>query len=369
MLFKNGYYTFETKEFSNDYSPLIFFPFRVDRNYNENPNEVDVDYINKVVFNDVFGDSDTETFIKQKIARGLAGIGMMDKSLVTFIGEPNSGKGLLTDAISNAAGPYVSTINSGIFVNGSKFAPDKDSVLSYKDFLLNRYKRILLTNELKPLSSLNGTLLQQCTSAGDPMEGRLLHGQNVKFTPCFTLFLYANDKPRIVPLNDTKKGRIINVNMPYIFTEDPTEPNEKLADPDIKSVKLKQIQYIDAFFHIVRHSYLKTSPNVPQSVKDSTKEWNKADNFIESLLDEFKVTKDQNDYITNDEIMSFIKDRGFEITATKMGIMIKTIKGIEKDRLGSGVRIVKYIKRKSFDNNDDEPLSTKTNVARHVKII
>ena len=364
VLFKNGFYTFETKEFSTQYSPNIFFPYRIDYDYDPNPKQEDIDYLNKILFS-IFDNDKIVQYVKEKIARGVAGIGYMDKSMVSYIGDPNSGKGVVTEMIVNTMGDYVKTVNSNMFCN--KNVESEDDSLPYKSFLTNRYKRMLLTNELKPKSSLNGSLIQTLTSAGDSIDGRALYGETQTFTPCFTIFMYANDRPRIVPMNDPKGTRYIYVNMPFVFTNDVIAENDRLADPDLKP-RLKNLCYKTAFFKIIADSYTKKSPTLPVTVVESTNEWNKVDNLNDTLFEMYEITKNTEDVVTNEELNQFFNSKGFAISAVKLGLTLKKIKGIVNDRLKNGNRVWKCLRKKNTNLiiNDDSYLS---NNYSNVKVI
>ena len=330
VLFMNGYYDFETRTFSQQFDPTYFFPFRIERDYNALPAQEDVDFINKTLFVDAYKDIETGVFVKQKLSRAFAGTGLRDKSCVILIGFADSGKGVLTDALLSCGGKYMGNFDGGILVNQS----GKDAILRNKEFLLNRYCRVLLSNELDPGTTICGTTLQKYTSGGDTQEGRLLFGQNIKFIPQFTLFINANDRPKIVPLNETDTGRVNSVDFPFQFTTKHTKEKEKLnfkaADETIKE-KVKQARYTDALFHILAESYTSSKPIPSQSVVESSNEWNQDDDFLSGFLKQYQVTRNPADVVRNADILSWAKGQGFGISAVKIGLHILKLPGVTRD--------------------------------------
>ena len=134
VLFRNGYYDFETHIFSTTFSHHLFFPFRIERHYNEVKTEEHIAQVNKILFIEPFESVAVGDFIKQSLARALAGC-IRDKRIYFNIGPPNAGKGVLTDALTACGERYVSTFNGGVLqVQG-----DKDCSLRNKEFLEKRW--------------------------------------------------------------------------------------------------------------------------------------------------------------------------------------------------------------------------------------
>ncbi len=253
VLFRNGYYDFEQSQFFTEFSPKIFFSFRIERDYNPNPSQSDVDFINQVLFVDPFTDAKTGQSVKHKLARSFAGTGLGTLSCLIFFGPSNSGKSVLADALLACGGDYVGMFNSKVLTQ----CPGKGVAgVQSKNLFTKRFCRILIANGLDPASTLYEAKIQEIFSA---METRTLFGANETFAPHFTFIVNSNVKPCIVPLNETGNCKVVTIDMPFQFTTNHITPvlaatNFKPADAELRS-KVREARYQDALFYILTKSY------------------------------------------------------------------------------------------------------------------
>ena len=335
ILFQDGYWDFESNEFCKTFNPKYYFPFRIERCFNPNPSAEHIAHVNKVLFDDSYSDKETGTFMKQKLSRSVAGTGMRDKSCIIMIGEPDSGKGVLIDACIAAIESYAGTFNSEVLVNQKT---NGDPSLRYKEFLSKASCRLLFSSETDKDSSIDGTLVQKLTSGGDTLTGRHLHANNVEFIPQFVVFLLANDKPKIVPFNDTDTGRVFSINFPYQFTTKPIPENSvvfKKADPTIKD-QIRETWFKDALFYILTQNYIPHKPIANESVALSSAEWSSEDNFDLWFERTYEITKNLNHLIDTKSIVANSKDNGFSISSIKVGLKLQKLPGITKIKRKTG---------------------------------
>jgi phage/plasmid-associated DNA primase len=383
VLFRNGFYNFNTKTFSSEFDPSIFFPFRIERDYNPIRNTNHIEYVNLTLFVLPFSSKSTGTFIKQSLARAIAGC-IRDKRIYFNIGPPNAGKGVLTDAMSESFGPYVGTFNGGVL----QCQADKDSSLRNKEFYENRWCRALFSNEMPMNKPIDGIFLKVISSGGDKITGRKLFDNNSKFISHSTTFVNGNDRPKIVPADEATTFRLITTRFANTFelqpeittyydqqasdepfdvdrylkdyrqkeeieslqvmsgNDDGNASKKLIADPDIKE-KVQQEWFQDALFHIIADAYTKSKSQPPPEVSDFTKCWNSEDSFVDNLLLDFEVTQSREDEVTNKEIVAWCDSNGFKISAIKIGLEMSKVKGIEKVTKSKGASYL-CLKRKFF---------------------
>jgi hypothetical protein len=397
LLFKNGFYDFETKVFSTQFDAQIFFPFRIERNYNALRNEAHVTYVNLTLFVLPFATRETGIFVKKSLARAIAGC-IRDKRLYFNIGPPNASKGVLTDALSSCYGPYIGTFNGGILQVSQG---DKDTSLRFKEYFESRYCRIMISNEIPMCKGIDGVILKIISSGGDKITGRKLHLNNSKFISHSTTIINGNDRPRIIPADDALVGRTyttpfsnsfdidasedgtktntlpfnveaylewffgskygthLNINNAAddsntvsTFKSEQTEVTSSLttrfpADEKIKE-RIQEQWFQDALFHIISDAYCNNKAQPSNEVLAFTKCWNSADDFKENLLQAFEVTTSKDDIVTNKEIVAWSEVNGFKISATKIGIEMSKIKGIEKVAKSNGAQYMCLRQRLPF---------------------
>ena len=73
VLFRNGYWDFERRQFITEFSSSIFFPFRIEREYNPVRSDSDIKRVNKLLFVAPFRCKSVGAFVKQSLARAFAG--------------------------------------------------------------------------------------------------------------------------------------------------------------------------------------------------------------------------------------------------------------------------------------------------------
>ena len=330
ILHTDGYFDIIEQKFIPAFDPKYFFAFRIDRPHNPTPNPAKIARAETLFSKLTYADDATGLFMKQNLARGLAGTGMRDKSGIMMIGPADSGKGVLTDALQQACCGYVGTFNAEVLLQTKN---QGDPSLRIKEFVPKSQCRILLSNEISSNSIIDGTFWQKLTSGGDTQVGRVLNKNCVDFICQFLPIVMANDKPQIVPYNETDTGRTAIVNFPHRFTTNESKVGKgvfKLADQNIKDDFRKDDELKDALLHILIKSYVHEKPVPSETVRESTKLWTKSDNFELWFEENYEITGKDSDVVTAKEMLSATREAKFEITSTKIGLILKDFPGIKK---------------------------------------
>lgn len=336
ILFKNGYYDFETKQFSTEFDPAIFFPFRIERDYNADRNQEHMHSVDKILFVLPFHCKSVGQFVKESLARALAGC-IRDKRLYMTIGPPNAGKGVLTDALLACCEGYAGTFNGGVLQHQG----DKDSALRNKEYFERRYCRILMSNEVPMHKSLDGVFLKTISSGGDQMTGRQLYCNGGDFIPHGTTFINCNDRPKIVPSDDALTFRMPSVEYCKTFSLDSSKVDGQrvlLADPKLKDI-INQSWFSEALFHLLTDAYTPEKSAIPATVQSFTSSWNAEDDFLANLLQYYEVTGNHaEDQISNKELVQWASDNNFKISSIQIGLEILKVNGVKKKATNHGVQ-------------------------------
>ena len=329
LLFNNGYldlkngFHFYDKE-TDGFNPDILFMGKIDKNF-EPFDEEQMEYLYDIkqrLFYNPLGKDVGDYFILN-IARGL--MGDMMKRVLFGLGTTDCGKTVLTKAIEASLGDYVGSFNAENLLY-RKTSNDEAQIMRWA--LLLRFKRIIISNEMKSTSTINGNLLKKISSGGDSLTGRLHGGNEMSFIPHSLGMMMANDLPPISPYDKAVDNRTRVIHYKKQFTdvvED--EENELLKDYNLID-EIKTTKFQNAFLMMLIQEYVKYKeegePEEPEDVTNGKKEWiAETGNDIDKFLENFEITNDVNDFLPSEEIKHWLKEDKIGITPTKMGIEIK----------------------------------------------
>jgi len=353
LLFPNGWYEFNTKTF---YDKTIY-PFNPDNVFFgcmpypfESFTEDDILYMETIkqrLFYDTIGFNLGNYFILN-IARGLSGECM--KRILFAIGDTNSGKGVLTAAISSALGEYAGTFNAECLAYSES---SQDEAQKNRWVLLLSHKRIIISNEVKSEVKFNGNSIKKIVSGGDAIVGRTHGGEE---TECITHFLpivFTNDMNPIVPYDSAVHDRVGCIGFNKHFVKDnPSDDTELLMDPNIKSeVATKRFSQCFVGILLMEHAnYVdnkKIEPYCEEAInsKDIWIAPNKL-NPIDLFLQTYEFTNIETDYIENKSIDDWHADqKNFGISSLKLRLLIKEY--AKKNNLNNVISKAKKINKKT----------------------
>lgn len=319
LLFNNGYFDMREGHFYEKkyFKPEIVFFGKINRDFIE-PNEKDLEYIDDLehrLFFNVLGE-EVGTYFLSMLSRGLAGD--MMKNIMFCLGDSNCGKSTLTTAIINSCGDYAGSFNAE---NLAITKSTQDEAQKMRWAMLLRYKRFIFSNEMKSHIEIDGTMIKKISSGGDQITGRT-HGQEEKqFLTHYLPICFANDLPNISPYDNAVDNRVRVISYKKIYVDNPENEFELKKDYNIEN-EMKTENFKNAFVCMLirRYSiYIQNKSLIePLEVINGKKEWiSKSSSFIEIFLENFEISDNENDFLPNEEIEEFIKNKKLAITITK----------------------------------------------------
>ena len=132
---------------------------------------------------------------------GQALIGRQIEHIVPFlVGTGKNGKTVFIEAIKAAVGSYAGDLDSEnlIQVSGVRHTTDWAAVAG---------KRLVVVDEMPENAVWNMSRIKQVSGGGE-LTARFLYQDNFTFQPRFTMFVLANDKPRLRTVDDSVKRRL-----------------------------------------------------------------------------------------------------------------------------------------------------------------
>jgi hypothetical protein len=194
IAFKNGYYDCDKKALC-DYNRDVYFLMKGSIDFEESDECVRQEVWDKL-FMGVFGTEEVSKYMLQSFARAMAGE-IKDKRLFFIIGEPNSGKGTITEVFRLVFASQFNTLNAQDFCAKKS---DGNSALSNQHLVQGRDKRIAFLNETSRArgQEWNAQAIKVFSNGGESISGRLNYDREAK---CFinqqTGFCNMNDTPKI----------------------------------------------------------------------------------------------------------------------------------------------------------------------------
>jgi hypothetical protein len=347
LLFENGYFDFKTNKFYDKaiygYNPDILFMGKIHHEFTPLFDK-DMDYmedIRKRFFTNVLGEEVGNYFI-YNLARGLAGD--MMKRLMFCLGETDCGKSTLTTALKLSCGDYFGSFNAEnlAFRNTST-----DEAAQMRWCLLLRFKRIIISNEMKSTLELNGNMIKKISSGGDELIGRTHGAEEESFITHFLPICFSNDMNKIKPYDNAVDNRVRVISYKKQFVDGaPTDENEISKDYNIES-EMKTLRFQRVFIGLLMKQYIdysemETQPAEPEEVKEAKREWIEPENnIIESLLNDFEFTNNSNDFIKSQDLQDWLTNGNKGISIKRLSIDLK--KYISKHKLDNVVNKYKKI--------------------------
>lgn len=336
LLFTDGIYDFDTDSFTTGFDPDIHFCGRIERPFPKTRDSATETLVRKILFQDPYLDEQQEQsdFFRIAVARALYGDYRAKRAYIS-VGEPNCGRGLLTEALKLAFGSFVATFSSNHLLYNARSSDDLAKQLAW--FLPLANTRLAIANEI----SMNGkfvdsNILKSLSSGGDTLDARLLNHNIEKIVPRTTLFMLTNDLPQMKPTDKGLLNRLCvnELKKFYVQTPDPTNKYQAQEDRTLKD-KFKNTEWLDALFWILADTwkeFAQTDRKAPKpaAVEKALSEWIETGTSIKSILEEkFEITKQEDDIISFKIIKKYLKDKGCADSDTKIGKELTKITGYE----------------------------------------
>jgi hypothetical protein len=356
LCFLNGIYCFIKKEFIKweDYNDVIYSLNIINRNFNDNVPQENIDMINSKIWHSMFNNSDV-SYIKMCYSRALAGM-VTDKSWFVQIGQRNSGKSKLVNFFENAFGDdYIGITNANNFLtdNGSTDEAKKNMWL-YDIWS----KRIVFSNEFKIDKNVvvDGNKFKSiCSGGSDKVELRINHSDPVKLKPQLTLFMNINDLPEIKPA-DAKQNMVL-ISLPNQFVRknefDSSDKNMRIADETVDEF-IENENNIDALIIDIINHFEDVKPCITSNIMKSTNEYKDDQKEIDLFYQNYSFTNNSDDIINVTIINKLLSDE-LHISPQKIyQLLKKNNPSTTKERINNKYYYTNI--RINFINNVDDDM-------------
>jgi putative DNA primase/helicase len=177
---------------------------------------------------EIFGeDEETCQFIQRLL--GYAITGKVIKHVFPILwGAGRNGKTTLVETLSAVLGPYLCLTTQAAALMESR--RDADGPRPFVHAL--RGKRIAWAKESKEGQWINAALVKELTG-GDTLNARTLYTRPITFAPTHKVMLITNPRPHIPADDQALWDRVLPIEFPIRFVDNPIAPNERKKDEDL----------------------------------------------------------------------------------------------------------------------------------------
>ncbi|MDR3630095.1 MAG: phage/plasmid primase, P4 family [Desulfocapsaceae bacterium] len=262
--------------------------------------------------------------------------GMTSEQVLLFLfGKGRNGKTTLVNIVRELLGEFATTADGGIILNGT--GNDLNSLATLAGL---RGTRLVTLNEINDGDRLNEAAVKNFTGQ-DEISCRFLHQGFFSYRPQFKLLLFGNYKPNIRGRDYGVWRRIHLLNFGVTITDAECDPHldQKLRNelPGILTWAVKGCL-----------AWQKMGLNPPCEVKAAVDEYKRAEDMLQSWIDEFCEIGPQFSERPQALLSSFINFSHWKsLNPNKFGRMLSDA-GFEKsksggDRRWSGIRLNQQI--------------------------
>lgn len=260
------------------------------------------------------------------------------EKLYFFTGQGGNGKSLITNLLNSALGQYYLNADNSFLT--TRFESSKPNP-TLRD---SNGKRLMLISEPDDSQSLNAGFCKKI-SGKEPIGARgLYESKEISFMPLFTCIICTNQKPSLDKAEPALIRRFRIINFPFNFVDNPTKPNEKKIDYNLKN-KLSSKEYINEFIlMLIDRAYENRNLrefDEPSEVLELTRDYvSSFDPLIDYLNQYIEITKNESDKIQSTTLHTHYKSKtNINLSALKFTEYMNQ-HGIIKKRNSSGQQFI-----------------------------
>jgi len=346
ICYKNGFYSFKQNCFipyTNDNIP--FTSFIIDRDYVIDYSKI-IEIYERVIY-PIFNVSKDDKgdviqnyyyknmkYILHKLSRMIAGH-IEDKDFILFLGERNSGKGVLEGIFKETFDKYINSFDTSNLIQKPISAGESSKESAWQQSF--EFSRIMFGSEIdcktirgKHIVKLNGILIKKLISGGDALTARGMRENARSFKIQSSIVLTANDIPKCEPSDAMEFCRVFDMPCRFLNDEAINDLSEdykkcviiKKADINIKEfLKLESVK--NSFQYILYEAYKNIEP-IPMKENEDIND-NDFNNEYSDLISKFIITENENDIIKNKEIQSILEEHNISFSLIKAQKYLKAI--------------------------------------------
>lgn len=281
---------------------------------------------------DIFGEPELVKSYLSSVACYLYGENINEKFII-YTGIGRNGKGVMDSIIQKMLGDYYTTMSVNQLTDMNQSADRANSELAS-----TQYARCVMTHEPESCSqatTLKVGIIKKLTGR-DSITTRFLYGQKFSFKPKFTPTIQANEMPNLSKRDDAISKRLVKINFPFQFVENPVNDYQKQLDIGLKERVVEDLDYSYGLLQRVLELWLETkgkiyiSDGVKQETEDYLREQNPLREWFETNFE--IIDWDTQNNIPANQMYEYYKSDTMSstLTSTKFGSLLKELCPVKK---------------------------------------
>lgn len=239
---------------------------------------------------EVSGSEEMEQFQKRSIGYAATGFSF-EQFIWCYIGPGRNGKGIFFNLIAEVLGPYYHEISRAMILE-QRNEPPANAATEHKRSLLG--KRMISAAETNPNQKIDGAAVKGLTGQ-NWITCRPLFSGEIRFFPTFSTFLQTNNFPRGLTRHFSTKERLLIIEYPYMYVDNPDEYKRKFP------VQADKFRQKDPKLY---EKLLKYRPGILRWIVEGCLEWQRIGlQPPQQVLDAVEILANEEDYVGN-----FVKD-------------------------------------------------------------
>jgi hypothetical protein len=336
-----------------------FTPVQIERNFAEyfaNPNLEVMATIKNNIFATLFGKVDCDRALAF-FARGVAGH-FEDKAWSLYIGNRNSGKGVIDCLSKSGIGQYHGNVEAQNLLCNSNRSLKQEQPEKQMAFALDlQFARLVFSQELPPPTKnntikINADIIKKLMSGGDPLKAKRNYDIFItEFINQSRLIVMANDCPPLTNEDALQTCCEFNSTNSFKTKEELEELVKKGEDPLVLAQysegdplikdNCKTEEWANAYVMLMVEAYKPYAVPCVDKIKlqhsageDPDGQDNKQ-NLRKFIITAFEITNNENDFLKNEAIQSVFEEQEFgDISAKKISIELTAIGLVKTKKSG-----------------------------------
>jgi len=265
IVFKNGIYDIRTKEFKNKIYPSNFLSKTLDFDYDENIDEIKVDYIHDEITKICNMNKECKDYYLSILAYSLCGDPSRYEDIYCLIGQSASnGKSKLIEALMEILPIYVGKSNVKVFE--STFDKKHKFMMDFTNY------RILYLNEFDEKKQIDSQIFKEIAD-GDKISNEVMFGTTENLKIKAKPFITSNYTPKFDKQDKGVERRYRHLQFNSVFGDEEDHNNLKFKKnrnfkEEIINRRTELIHILLTYAHIV---YKKGLPEYPKEYEEEKK--------------------------------------------------------------------------------------------------
>jgi P4 family phage/plasmid primase-like protien len=265
-----------------------------------------------------------------------------DEIIHFWVGKGGNGKGIVDKLYDVCLGDYYYQPDLSIFTGGTRSSSSANDEIAK-----GKGKRMWVMTEPGTDDNFNTAELKK-KSGRDRIQARHLYKGFVEYIAQFVLVFQMNNKSALDIYDGGMLRRLRLIEHLFQFVENPTKPNERQGDTDLKDKILNDDVYRQESMRMLIETYVNIQLNgkaqTPKAVLDFTKSYMDSNNVIGGFLLKFyDITNNKDDIIKAGDLYQAFKTSHYYAG--------KNQQQFKEAMISNGHTAEKITKRGPFHNN------------------